>query len=235
MNNKIIIRYSEIALKKGNRRRFENQLAENIRWTLKGYEFKLIRTWGRFFITDFKENEIFIEKLKKVPGISNFSISEVVEDRTIENIAKKAVELLSREYDADSKGFFKVATKRLDKKFHKNSAQISKEVADIVLPNFEKFIVNLSKPDITLGIEFYEENALVFTKRYRGVDGLPVGSSGKMTLLLSGGIDSPVAGYKIIARGVKINAVYYHSVPYTSEGAKLKVIDLKSYLLFYFF
>lgn len=227
---KIIIRYSEIALKKGNRKRFENKLAENIKWTLKGENFKLTRTWGRFFITNFENEDFFIERLKKVPGISNFSVAHIIEDRDLSKIATKAIELLSKDYDNTSKDFFKVDTKRIDKKYPKNSSEISREIADIILPNFENFIVNLRKPNVTVGVELYENDALVFINRHRGVDGLPVGSSGKMTLLLSGGIDSPVAGYKIITRGVKLNAVYYHSTPYTSEGAKLKVIDLATIL-----
>jgi thiamine biosynthesis protein ThiI len=231
---KIIIRYSEIALKKGNRKRFENKLSENIKWTLNGYAFKLSRTWGRFFITDFDDSlateEIFIEKLKKVPGISNFSVSYILNNRDLNEIGAKAVELLSKDYDNTSKGFFKVETKRLDKRYPKNSAEISRELADVILPNFSGFVVNLSKPDVIVGVELYEKDTLIFINRYRGVDGLPVGSSGKMTLLLSGGIDSPVAGYKIISRGVKLNAVYYHSIPYTSEGAKIKVVDLATIL-----
>jgi len=227
---KIIIRYSEIALKKGNRKRFENKLAENIKWTLKGKDFKLSRTWGRFFITNFEDEDFFVEKLKKVPGISNFSVAHIIESRDLGKIAQKAIELLSKDYDNKSKDFFKVDTKRIDKRYPKTSAEISKELADMILPDFDNFIVNLRKPNIIVGVELYENDALVFINRHRGVDGLPVGSSGKMTLLLSGGIDSPVAGYKIITRGVKLNSVYYHSVPYTSEGAKLKVIDLATIL-----
>ena len=94
------------------------------------------------------------------------SVAEVVEDRTIENIAKKAIELLSKDYDSNSKGYFKVSTKRLDKKYPKNSSMISKEVADIVLPNFENFIVDLRKPEITLGIEFYAQQ-LSYRKKHR--------------------------------------------------------------------
>ncbi len=228
---KIIIRYSEIALKKGNRKRFENKLAENIRWTLNGCgSFKIVRVWGRFFIEGVENEEFFIERLKKVPGISNFSVAEVIQDRDLEKIAKKGIELLKKDYDSSSKEFFKVDIRRVDKKYPKNSAQVAKEIADMVLPDFENFIVDLRNPNVTLGVEIYENDALVFTNKYQGVDGLPVGSSGKMSLLLSGGIDSPVAGYKMISRGAKLNAIYYHSTPYTSEGARQKVVDLAKIL-----
>ncbi len=226
MEKKIVIRYSEIALKKGNRKLFESKLIENIHWTLKGLKFKTKRVWGRIFVTDFEDDDLIMKKLEKVPGITNFSMAIFMQERTIEAIAEVSLKLLQEKYDKDYRATFKVAVKRTDKRYPLNSPQIAQKVAFIVLPNFEKFQVNLKKPEIELGIELYEKEVLIFIGKTLGIDGLPIGTGGKMTLLLSGGIDSPVAGYKMMTRGVKVNSVYYHSFPYTSEGAKQKVIDL---------
>ncbi len=230
---KIIIRYSEIALKKGNRKRFENKLIENIKISLRGLDFKLERIWGRFFISDFEDETLILNKLKKISGITNFSLAHVLKSRELEDIANKAKAILEEKVGYDLKTTFKFDVKRVDKKYPLNSPSVAKKLGDMVLGDFLNLEVDLRNPNLSLGIEIYDEEILLFLGKIPSIDGLPVGISGKMTLLLSGGIDSPVAGFKIINRGVRLDALYYHSFPYTSENAKQKVIDLAKILSSY--
>ncbi len=222
-----IIRYYEIALKKGNRFVFENVLCDNIRQTLHGVKFKLINARGRIFLTNFENEDIIIEKLQKIPGISSFSIAKKIKT-DLETIKSESL-LHLQEQNFDESSTFRVETNRVYKKFPLNSLATSKEVAEFVL-SVLNFKVNLTKADIVLGIEIYENETYIFTNKISGLDGLPVKSSGKLSLLLSGGIDSPVAGFLIMKRGIVLNAVYFHSSPYTSEAAKQKVIDLATIL-----
>ncbi len=228
MNRRIMIRYAEIALKKGNRHLFEQLLVNNIKRTLEGIKCSIKREHGRMYIVNYEQEELICSLLKKVPGVTSFSVATPT-TLDLDEITKKGVEMLN-ELNIITKTSFRVETKRSDKNFPIKSPEISQKVSQAVLPQFPNLYVNLKNPEITLGIEIHQKEALIFLNTTRGIDGLPVKSSGTMTLLLSGGIDSPVAGAKMIRRGIKINAVYFHSPPYTSEGAKEKVVELATVL-----
>lgn len=228
----VLIRFSEIALKKGNRKRFEQQLISNMQRSLHDLGCKVIRRQQRIFVSDFEDYEQVRYRLARIPGITNFSPVYAV-DTEFDTICSECKKLMLEHHSPEETFTFKVATKRPFKKYHMTSLELSIAIAEGVFPNFPKATVNLSKPEVTLGLEVHEESTLIFLSREAGVDGLPVSCSGKMLLLLSGGIDSPVAGFKMIQRGVELEAIYFHSFPYTSEGARQKVIDLAKLLAEY--
>jgi tRNA uracil 4-sulfurtransferase len=215
----ILVKYaSEITLKGLNRKVFEDVLIKNIKEKI-GYGPKIIRDSGRFFIEGFGEDDI--DKLTKVFGILSVSIADVVE-KDMEKISVAALEQLK---DQNFKTF-KVISKRGDKKFPLNSLDISRKIGGIILQNMPGVTVDVHNPELILNIEIRIDNAFIFSKEYKGPAGMPYKTAGKGVLLLSGGIDSPVAGYMMARRGLEIIAVYYHSHPYTSEKAKEKVIEL---------
>lgn len=229
MDKKILIRYGEIFLKGRNRKYFVNLLFDNIKKALKNYTFELKIIQGRFILENYNEaDENAISKiLCKVAGV--FSISHAVSISTdFENIQKTALEL------ADKSGSFKVQTKRADKTFNMRSMDVSMEVGGYILENNENLKVDLFNPDFIINIEIREDgNTYLYKDEISGIAGMPVGSAGKGLLMLSGGIDSPVAGYMMLRRGMTIDAVHFHSYPYTSEMAKEKVIDLAKKLTVY--
>jgi len=230
----LLVKYGEIMLKGLNRPYFESQLINNIRKKLDGLcEFKLKKTHGRIFIEDIKSDASYEElslKICEVFGIISVSIAYKIEsdfeliNETALNVSKKAYEEGNRT--------FKVDTKRANKSFRPNSMEVSKLIGGNIFESFEDFIVDVRKPQITIKIEI-RENTYVYYKEIKGQGGMPVGSAGKGILLLSGGIDSPVAGYMMAKRGLKLEACYFHSHPYTTEQAKEKVIDLAKKLAIY--
>lgn len=223
MRNVILIRYSEIHLKGKNRGFFEKLLIENIKHAVKDFNAKLGHIAGRYILTDYNvvDEAELIERLKCVSGIFSFSPAIEVES-TLENISRLATELTR-----DLAGTFKIETNRADKTFSLNSMQVSREVGGNCLERNPRLKVDVNNPDTTVHIDIRESgNTYVFTQTVAGMGGMPVGSSGKGLLLLSGGIDSPVAGYMMAKRGVKIFALHFHSFPYTSPQAKEKVITL---------
>lgn len=220
MEKVILARYGEIYLKGNNRGYFERILLENIISSLNDMA-KCKRIGGRYLIYDFDvndENEI-ISKLQKIFGLT--SVSPAVEiDTSVESI---------NEYCATLKlqGTFKVDTKRADKSFPIKSSDYSAQVGGIILKNNDGLKVDLFEPTTLVNIDIRENGkTYIFFKRYDCVGGMPVSTAGNGMLLLSGGIDSPVAGYMMAKRGLSINAIYFHSYPYTSEQAKQKVVDL---------
>jgi tRNA uracil 4-sulfurtransferase len=222
----ILVKYaSEITLKGLNKRVFEDQLIRNIKEAT-GKDQKIIKESGRFFIPNFDEADI--EKITKVFGVLSVSIAEVVE-KDMESIAASALKQLG---EMNFKTF-KVMTKRGDKKFPLNSLDISRKIGGLVLQNMPEVSVDVHNPEVILNVEIRIDNAFVFSKEYKGPAGMPYKSAGKGVLLLSGGIDSPVAGYMMAKRGLELIGVYYHSHPYTSERAKEKVIDLAKILASY--
>lgn len=224
MNNKLIlVKYaSEIFLKGLNRGKFERKLKENIEKKLSGLEFEFVTDQGRGFIkaTDI---EAAVERVRKVFGVAEVCIVTQVE-RDLNAIKEEA---LKKVKEANPKTF-KIETNRANKKFQLNSIETSRQVGGYVLHHFgEALYVDVKNPECLVNIEI-RENAYVFTSKdkIKGVGGLPYGMNGSTMLMLSGGIDSPVAGYLMARRGVELNCVYYHSHPYTSERAKDKVKEL---------
>ena len=217
---KILCKMGEIILKGLNRHTFEKQLVKNIQAAI-GDEYQVARTQGVIIIDapDDNAREIAL-KASKVFGIANVAMAHPCE-KDIEAIKKKAEEL-----SKNLKGSFKVEAKRSDKKFPLNSPQISQEVGGHLDDNCPNLTVDVNAPDFTIMIEVRESETYIHSEKIQGAGGLPVGTGGKAMLLLSGGIDSPVAGFMMAKRGAGLEAVHFYSYPYTSLQAKHKVIDL---------
>ncbi|MDE5415899.1 tRNA uracil 4-sulfurtransferase ThiI [Alkalihalobacterium chitinilyticum] len=221
----ILVRVGELALKGKNRSVFEKALASNINVVLKGYDIKVHRMFGRIMIElhDAREDEI-IEKLKDVFGIHSFSLALKVENE-LEAIQKGALAALMDSRNQPVRTF-KVTAKRPNKNFPIGSQSLNPLIGGYVLQNTEDITVNVHEPDVEIRVEVREQATYITCGNIPGAGGLPVGTGGKVMLMLSGGIDSPVAGYLTMKRGVKINAIHFHSPPYTNERAKEKVKEL---------
>lgn len=222
----ILLKYGEIALKGLNRPVFEKQLLKNVSNALSMLgNFSVRKSQSTIYVEPLDENcdtEAAVERLSKVFGIVNICPAVSCE-KDMESIEKTTIECLSQ---MDLKGkTFKVEAKREDKQFPMNSPQICKHMGGVILKNTEGLRVDVHNPDILVQVEI-RKKAYIFTKKYSGAGGMPIGSAGRATLLLSGGIDSPVAGWMIAKRGVTLDAVHFHSHPYTSDRAKEKVLDL---------
>ncbi|KHO62824.1 thiamine biosynthesis protein ThiI [Thermoanaerobacter sp. YS13] len=221
MQDILLIKYGELALKGDNRSFFENKLIKNIKHTLSDFkEVNVEKTHGRIYVECDGDTEEVIEKLKKVFGIVGITKAKRT-DLKLEDIYQAAIELM-KEHSGKT---FKVETKRPNKSFPYNSMEISRKVGAAVLKNVKNLKVDVHNPDVLLNVEI-REMAFVYAGVIEGIGGLPLGTNGKATVLLSGGIDSPVASWMMMKRGVEIEAVYFHSPPYTSERAKDKVVDL---------
>ncbi len=225
----ILIRFGELGLKGKNKMKFIRNLANNIGHALRGLpDTKVSMDWGRLWVHTACPNEVY-PRLKNVFGI--YSFSPVVEvEPTIEAMAQAAEQVLLR--TLPNGGTFKVETKRADKKFPMPSPQISREVAGIIFDRLgdDIYDADMHNPQAELRLEVREEAAYVYGEVIEGAKGMPVGSGGKALLMLSGGIDSPVAGWYALRRGVAIEAIHFHSFPFTGEQAKQKVLDLAKIL-----
>lgn len=212
----IVIHYSEIGLKRGNRIFFEKKLTENIGKTLVRAD-NIYRRHGKVVVETGKSINIGItaKKLSFIPGISSFAFAEKTDLRAeaVEDIKKIALRKLSKQ----SFNTFRIKTIRSDKNFPRSSVEINAIVGNLIRKKLGKK-VDLDNPDITLYIEISEKEAFLYTKKYRGVGGLPVGSSGKAVVLLSGGIDSPVASFFAMKRGIKV--VFVHVLNKTMKGGR---------------
>lgn len=222
----ILLKYGEISLKGLNRPMFERQLISNVAKALAPLgKFSVRKSQSTIYVEpleDSADTELAVERLSKVFGIVNICPAVKCE-KTIESIEKTTLECLSQ---MDIKGkTFKVESKREDKQFPMNSPQICRHMGGVILKNTDGLSVDVHNPDILVQIEIRKE-AYIFTHKVSGAGGMPIGTAGRATLLLSGGIDSPVAGWMIAKRGVRLEAVHFHSHPYTSDRAKEKVIDL---------
>ncbi len=230
MKQLLLIKYSsEIFLKGLNRNKFEKLLKDNIKAALKGLEYTFVTDTGRWFIGA-EEVEGIVEKLKKVFGVTEICyVSETEAD--LDMIKECALKEMNEILSSKTKDYitFKVETNRANKLFRMNSMEVSGEVGGHLLRNTEGLKVDVRNPEYTVNVEI-REKAYVFVKRIKGAGGLPYGVNGSTMLMLSGGIDSPVAGYLMARRGVGISCVYYHSHPYTSEKAKDKVKELAGLL-----
>ena len=223
----ILLRFGELFLKGENRHLFENALLNNIRKKLAGQKFKLYRTQGRIMVSDFEDEEEIVDLLTKVFGLYSLSVAEEV-DATVEKITDyiKTIKL--------EKGTFKVEVNRADKRFPIKSMDFASELGGVLLDNNKNAEVDLYNPDRKIVVDIRNNGkAYIFDKTIYCQGGLPLGTSGKALLLLSGGIDSPVAGYLMAKRGLKLEALHFHSYPYTSPEAKQKVFDLAKKLSVY--
>ncbi|MDQ0161054.1 tRNA uracil 4-sulfurtransferase ThiI [Aeribacillus alveayuensis] len=221
----ILIRYGEISLKGKNRNQFVEQLKRNVKQMLRSFKgLEYIANHDRFFIKLNGESGLDVaEKLKLVFGIQSFSLAIKTESelQSIKDTALEAVKQLYKSGDT-----FKVSAKRADKTFPLTSDQLNYEIGRHILIHTENLTVNVHEPTIHVRVEVRQGATYIMCKDFKGAGGLPVGSSGKAMLMISGGIDSPVAGYLSMKRGLKIEAIHFFSPPYTNERAKQKVIDL---------
>ncbi|HCE34023.1 MAG TPA: tRNA 4-thiouridine(8) synthase ThiI [Clostridiales bacterium] len=221
--NTILIRYGEIFLKGNNRGYFESALAKNIRTALENFNFKFVRAQNRFLIEDYDEayETDIIDKLTKIFGIHSVSVAVKVKS-TEEELEKAAVLMMK-----DKSGTFRVTVNRADKKIQKSSMELAAQLGGAVLESNPNLTVNLHVFDTDLYVDIRENGlSYLFTDKIMGAGGMPVGTAGAGMVLLSGGIDSPVAAYMMAKRGLKLHAIHFHSAPYTSEMAKQKVVDL---------
>lgn len=226
MEKVIIVRYSEIYLKGSNRGWFERVLITNMEKSLRGLRHEIHRQSGRYLVENFDEGHIddIVNRLKKVFGIHSLSIALRVESN-MESVFQAAREV------CPPRGRFKVDTHRADKSFPLDSMQISAEIGGRLLEGNQNLSVDVHNPQFLVHIDLRENGTtLVFGEFYKGAGGIPVGTSGKGLLLISGGIDSPVAGHMIARRGMKVDCIHFHSYPYTNLQAKDKVIELSGVL-----
>lgn len=219
MNNLILIKYGELTTKKSNRLAFVKLLAKNIENILKGEEYKLKYDRVRMYI-ECNNVDTITNKLTHIFGIHSIVICHRV-NNNVDEIKDKVLELLSKE----SFKTFKVETKRALKSFEIHSQDFNRVIGGLVLKNFN-VSVDVHNPELLIKIEIREEGTFIYTKEIKGIGGYPVGIQGKGLLMLSGGIDSPVAGYLALKRGVDIECLYFESPPHTSVQAKNKVISL---------
>lgn len=226
MKKVIIIRYSELFLKGKNRGFFERIFAENIERGLKGIAHELHRNSGRYLIDNFSEDEIetVIERLKKVFGIHSLSVAYET-DTDLDSIFDCARRV------SKQSGSFKVETHRGYKNYPLTSIEVSAEIGGRLLEAYPNLTVDVKNPESHVYVDIRENGtALVFGEFIDGANGMPVGTSGTGLLLISGGIDSPVAGYMMAKRGMKVNCLHFHSYPYTNMQAKEKVVELAKIL-----
>jgi thiamine biosynthesis protein ThiI len=231
MYNLIAVSMGEIALKGKNRGFFEKKLTDRIKRNIK--EFKnvsILKDQGKIFIEPANSEDLdgIIEKVKKVFGIVLLSPCIKVE-KNVEAIEKKILELFS--YLVINKGIksFKIQTNRTDKNFEIKSLDFNKKLGGLILDNFSDARVDIHNPDIYIYVDI-KTDCYIYSEKIKTVGGLPIGTNGKGLLLLSGGIDSPVAGYMLAKRGVEIEALYFHTYPFSSERANEKVKKLRDLL-----
>ena len=218
----VIIRYGEIHLKGNNKDFFESVLVSNIKKVLEGFNYEFARSNARYVIRNFDEAylEDILDTVKNVFGVHSVSVAEEV-DTDLDKICQTVLHF------APTSGTFKVNTKRADKRFPMPSMKISAEVGGVILEHNPDLKVDLQNPDHTVSIDIRENGkTFVFSETIKAVNGMPVGTGGKGIVMLSGGIDSPVAAYMMAKRGMSLRAVHFHSFPYTSMQAKQKVLDL---------
>ncbi len=222
----MLVKYaSEITLKGLNRKYFEDLLVANLKKSI-GKNYQILKESGRIYIDGYSEE--LIDKVRNTFGITSVAVADITE-KEMDKIGEIAINQMKELKDVKT---FKVESKRSDKKFPLQSLEISREIGGVILENVEWLKVDVHNPEVVVTVEI-RDKAYIYSKEYKGVAGMPYGSAGKGVLLLSGGIDSPVAGYMMAKRGLELTCVYYHSHPYTSERAKEKVIDLAKILTKY--
>lgn len=223
-----LIKYAEIGIKGKNRYLFEDALLKQIRHALKKVEgdFEVSKEMGRVYVNCLSEYdyEETVEALKRVFGIVGICPVVILDNEGFEKLSAHVLDYIKRVHP-DKNQTFKVHARRADKSYPKSSMEINCDLGEKILEAYPNMRVDVHKPDIVFQVEI-RSKIYLYSKIIPGPGGMPVGTAGKAMLLLSGGIDSPVAGYMVAKRGVKIDAVYFHAPPYTSERAKQKVVDL---------
>ncbi|MBS7530153.1 tRNA 4-thiouridine(8) synthase ThiI [Hazenella sp. IB182353] len=231
--NCLLLRIGELALKGKNKRDFEHQLMDNIKNKCKNMTgISVLKTEGRIFV-EFDDQDLLdpvIEELKTVFGLVGFAPALRVPS-DVEMLEETALELVRQQVPEVKT--FKVASKRVDKRFPVRSQELNHRLGGYLLQHYPGLKVDVHQPDLIVHVEIRGKHSYVYGNDIPGIGGLPVGSSGRVLLLLSGGIDSPVAGYLALKRGVELQAIHFHSYPYTSERAKQKVLDLAKQLTTY--
>ena len=226
MKEGLLIKYGEIALRGKNRFLFENKLINAIRKNIPD-EYYIKKEQGRLLIETRDDSDVdldlLIPRVKKVLGVASVCPCILTKEHDIENLKALVLDFVKSQYEEDVT--FKIISKRSDKNYPMTSQEISAEIGGHVVENTDNFTVDVVKPQVIVYVEL-RTNVYIYSKIIKGIGGLTPDGSSKVMLLLSGGIDSPVAGYLTARRGVMIEAVYFHSPPYTSERAKDKVIDL---------
>ena len=229
MDRVILIKYGELTTKKGNRNFFVNTLYNNIKNKLKNYDVNISKDISRMYI-EFRDEEL--ENIKKIIdnifGIHMYHIAYIV-NTNIDDIKDKLLEIMNQEKFKT----FKIETKRSDKSFDYNSMEINPILGGHILKNINDIEVDVHNPDILVKLEVRPYHSYIYTKGYKGSGGYPSGTQAKGMLMLSGGIDSPVAGYLAMKRGIKLDAVYFEAIPHTSLEAREKVIELTKKLIKY--
>lgn len=221
-DNVILVRFGELYLKGKNKAYFENILKDNIRRKLDGVDCKLYFGRGRYVVKEYAETaeHVIIERLQQVFGVHSVSVARRC-GYDMEEIAALAISM------TPSRGTFRVTAHRSYKKYPLNSLQINMKLGEYILNAKPDLSVDLHEPDYVLNVEIREDgDVYLYDKTIRCTGGMPYGTGGNGLLLLSGGIDSPVAGYMLAKRGMSINALHFHSYPYTSQAAKEKAIEL---------
>lgn len=228
MKTAFLIKYAEIGIKGKNRYVFEDALMKQIRFALAKTEgnFDVTKEQGRIYVIpggSYDRDEV-IEALKRVFGIAGICPVVIAEDDGFENLARNVVAYMKERHNEEGLSF-KVYVRRAKKSYPISSMDAASELGGRILEEMPQLKVDVHHPDVLLSVEI-RTDIYIYSEIIPGPGGMPVGTNGKAMLLLSGGIDSPVAGYMIAKRGVQIEAVYFHAPPYTSERAKQKVVDL---------
>lgn len=230
MKQVILLRYGELFLKGKNKRFFEIALINNLKKALSEIQYNFIKTQNRYYIEDYDPNlqEVIIAKLKKVFGLHSLSIATKIETN-YEQLGHVVLD-----YVDSSKSTFRISVNRADKTLDKNSMQLGAMFGGVVLEKYPNLIVDLHRPQLDIKVDIREQGfSYVFCDTIMCAQGMPSGTAGRGLLLLSGGFDSPVAGWRMARRGMEIYAIHFHSYPHTSLQAKQKVIDLAQVLSVY--
>ena len=229
MKKLIIIKYGELTTKKDNINFFIKTLKANLEETLSKYECEISYDKGRMFIESNDDLDIIKDKVKNTFGIHEINIAYKLDNTDFDNIATNLLKLIEdKEFTT-----FKVETKRSNKNYPMDSMEISRKLGGVVLKNKDNVKVDVHNPEVLINVEIRFDAAFIYFEKEKGLGGYPVGTLGKGLLMLSGGIDSPVAGYMALKRGVRLEAIYFDAPPHTSEAAKNKVINLAKKLADY--
>jgi len=235
MENILLVKYGEIAMRGKNRYLAENRLIDIIIKNLENLgNYRVYKEQGRLLVkceTGEFDYDAVIPKVVNILGVVAVCPGIEIREKTMENIRETALNYMKKHH-GEKNITFKVETKRSDKQFPLDSREVSADVGGFVLHGTNNLTVNVHNPDVTLMVEL-RNSAYIYSSLIKGFGGLPMGSSGKATVLMSGGIDSPVAAFMTAKRGVEIDAVYFDSPPHTSERARQKVIDLAEKLSLY--
>lgn len=229
MDRVILIKYGELTTKKGNRKFFINTLYKNISEKLKNYNVKIYKDISRMYI-EFKDSDLdkILKRINSIFGIHEYLVAYKI-DSNVESIKNSVLDIISKE----NFNTFKVETKRSDKNFEFSSIDFSRMIGGLILKNFKNKKVDVHNPELLLNIEIREYYTYIYTNAYKGLGGYPNSTLGKAMLMLSGGIDSPVAGYLTLKRGIKLECIYFEAIPHTSIEARNKVIELSKKLSVY--